>query len=61
MKPFGRNLRWVADHQYSDYLNTKMIIPSSGHNRGKRRRRYMQSFKSAARIESKNQIRNYEY
>lgn len=57
MKAYGRNLRWIEDHQYGDDMHTGICIPSSGKKRGKRRRRYERPFKKSERQYAKHQIR----
>lgn len=30
MKAYGRNLRWIEDHQYGDEMHTGIAMPASG-------------------------------
>lgn len=60
MKAYGRNLRWIEDRQYGDELHTGMALPSSGKNRGQRRRRYKRPFKKMERQQAKNEIRKQQ-
>lgn len=57
MKAYGRNLRWIENHQYGEELHTGIAMPSSGKHRGKRRKRYLRPFKKAERQQEKNRIR----
>lgn len=56
MKAYGRNLKWISEHQYGDY-HTGMAIPSSGKKRGQRRKRYKRPFKKAERQAVKGEIK----
>ena len=55
MKAYGRNLRWIEDHQYGDEMHTGIAMP--GKRRGQRRRRYKRPFKKLERQHSKHMIR----
>ena len=57
MKAYGRNLRWIEDHQYGDELHTGMAMSSSGRHRGKRRKRYLRPFKKMERQQAKRRVR----
>ena len=57
MKAYGRNLRWIEDHQYGDEMHTGIAMPASGKRRGQRRRRYKRPFKKSERQHSKHMIR----
>ncbi len=57
MKAYGRNLRWIGDHQYGDEMHTGIAMPASGKRRGQRRRRCKRPFKKSERQHSKHMIR----
>lgn len=57
VKAYGRNLRWIENHQYGDEMHTGIPLPSSGKKRGQRRKRYERPFKKSERQHSKNEIR----
>lgn len=57
MKAYGRNLRWIEDHQYGEEIHTGIAMPASGKRRGQRRRRYKRPFKKMERQWAKNSIR----
>lgn len=56
MRPYGgKNLRFVEDRQYSGF-HTGIAMPSSGHNRGERRKRINRPFKKMTRQGAKKEI-----
>lgn len=57
MKAYGKNLRWIEDRQYGDEMHTGIAMPSSGKNRGRRRRRYLRPFKKMERQWAKGEIK----
>lgn len=57
MKAYGRNLRWIENHQYGDEMHSGIAMPESGKNRGQRRRRYERPFKKSERQHCRNEIR----
>ena len=57
MKAYGRNFRWIEDHQYGDEMHTGIAMPMSGKRRGQRRRQYKRPFKKSERQHSRYMIR----
>ena len=57
MSAYGKNLEWIERKQYGDEFHTGMASPNSGRAKGKRRKRYLRSFKKAERMRAKEDIR----